>query len=53
VPVFWFHLGECVCSNFGIQNNLKFQGVPGIGAEILSMTVVTAITINFRSSSAQ
>jgi hypothetical protein len=53
VPVFWLHLGECVCSNLSIRNNLEFQGVPGIGAEILSTTVVTAIAINFRSSSAQ
>ncbi len=43
MPVFWLHLGKCVCSNFGIRNNLKFQGVPGIGAEILPTTVVTAI----------
>ncbi len=53
VPVFWLHLGECVCSNLCIQNNLEFQGIPGIGAEILSTTVVTAIAINFRSSSVQ
>jgi hypothetical protein len=53
VPVFWLHLGKCVCSNFGIQNILEFQGVPEIGAEILPTTVVTAIAINFCSSSAQ